>query len=170
MNNELYHYGIIGMKWGVRRYQNKDGSLTSAGKKRYSFQRDGSDRTVKKLNAFFDADKKYKANRTKSQDRKVNKLYQEYDKSAGKDVKKALKIGDIKAANSITAGRTYLKTLIDDVYRHSILNDVKALDKIDVGKEVAVEFLRDDSIGGVKVTIDGKSSTYTYFPEMKLKW
>ncbi len=35
MNNELYHHGILGQKWGVRRYQNADGSLTSAGKKRY---------------------------------------------------------------------------------------------------------------------------------------
>lgn len=33
-NGELYHWGVKGMKWGVRRYQNKDGSLTSAGKKR----------------------------------------------------------------------------------------------------------------------------------------
>lgn len=35
MNNYLQHYGIKGMKWGIRRYQNKDGSLTSAGKRRY---------------------------------------------------------------------------------------------------------------------------------------
>lgn len=34
--NELYHHGVKGMKWGVRRYQNKDGSLTAAGKKRQS--------------------------------------------------------------------------------------------------------------------------------------
>ena len=33
--NELYHHGVVGMKWGVRRYQNKDGSLTNAGKRRY---------------------------------------------------------------------------------------------------------------------------------------
>lgn len=34
--NELYHAGVKGMKWGVRRYQNKDGTLTDAGKKRYN--------------------------------------------------------------------------------------------------------------------------------------
>lgn len=32
----LYHWGIKGMKWGVRRYQNKDGTLTAAGKKHYA--------------------------------------------------------------------------------------------------------------------------------------
>lgn len=32
--NELYHHGILGQKWGVRRYQNTDGTYTSAGKAR----------------------------------------------------------------------------------------------------------------------------------------
>lgn len=34
MDGEIYHHGILGQKWGVRRFQNKDGSLTTAGKQR----------------------------------------------------------------------------------------------------------------------------------------
>lgn len=37
-NDELMHFGVKGTKWGVRRYQSKDGSLTNTGKKRYSEQ------------------------------------------------------------------------------------------------------------------------------------
>lgn len=48
--NELYHYGVKGMKWGVRRYQNYDGSYTRAGLKRFE----------NSLGEYEKADKRYK--------------------------------------------------------------------------------------------------------------
>lgn len=42
-NNELKHWGIKGMKWGIRKYQNEDGTLTPAGKKRYANAKRGYD-------------------------------------------------------------------------------------------------------------------------------
>lgn len=61
----IAHYGIRHMKWGVRRYQNPDGSLTDAGKKRY---RRDSGRLVK-LNESY-----------KQKQIKANKAYQKADR------------------------------------------------------------------------------------------
>lgn len=47
MENVLSHHGIKGQKWGVRRFRNKDGSLTPTGKKRYS---EGADANAKNRN------------------------------------------------------------------------------------------------------------------------
>lgn len=50
-NNELYHHGVKGMKWGVRRYQNKDGSYTKRGVERFKEAESRYDSAKKDFNS-----------------------------------------------------------------------------------------------------------------------
>lgn len=64
MNDELRHYGIKGQKWGRRRYQNEDGSLTSAGRERYN---DGGKMDLKETKKLVD-----KGNEVAKQSQRIN--------------------------------------------------------------------------------------------------
>lgn len=77
MNNELQHHGILGMKWGVRRYQNEDGSYTKKGLERYSEAKakyDQADAGVKSAKASGQDTKAARAGR-KAAKKELNKAY-----------------------------------------------------------------------------------------------
>ena len=95
MDDVLIHYGILGMKWGVRRYQNKDGSLTSAGKKRYSNNDDIKDAPQK--NTEEPKKKSVKDMSDEELRREVNRmqLEQSYLRMTGQNIEKGKSAAEI---------------------------------------------------------------------------
>lgn len=111
ISSDLYHHGIKGMRWGVRRFQDKNGRLTSAGKKRYSDDTTG-DSKPKKSKHRLKLEEEY---------RKLGLSEEEARKAADKRIKTE-KILAASAAVAVTACAAYivnkkLKDRIDGVIK-----------------------------------------------------
>ena len=116
--DELYHWGIKGMKWGVRRYQNKDGTLTPAGKKREKTRNDRFEEKTKRDNWSDDAKTAAEISRksvkqmSNAELRKLNErtqLEKQYAQLNKKDISKGQKIaGEIIGGAAKDVAKSYV--------------------------------------------------------------
>lgn len=161
--NELYHYGVLGMKWGVRRFQNKDGSLTAKGRARI-----GLDKYENEHNEDIVLKKGTKGTRLVSTDRyeeylkpeyggseKEGKKYLDSIKKSESDLdQKYLSVDGVRNSGRLNGTDFYTSWFTDEGYEplkaymdtYTLKKDVKVAS----GKKVVDELLKE--VGSYTVT------------------
>ena len=164
---ELRHFGIKGMKWGVRRYQNYDGSYTKAGMKRYSA---AMDKYEKKHAEYKDAKKsgvkgdalRLKKAKVKEAKREVKKHYKHLKLDKQADKGKILYASGKRITSDKTVTNTLTKigslSLAAAVYNKR----TNMLGNENVTKALAV-------IGGTSLAASGIKQAVDYVPQNQLR-
>ena len=154
-SDELSHHGILGQRWGIRRYQKKDGSLTPAGLKRY-----GSEANFKKIQraeatAKKEAEKaKYRA-RTEAEIAKINKKYKINKPDTKKEETKAKEETKEKEKSSKPKAKS-INEMTDDeirarINRIQLENQLKSLTPVQQTKgQKFVKMVSDTAVPAIK--------------------
>lgn len=156
--DELYHFGVKGQKWGVRRYQNEDGTLTDAGAKRYArdAREQGYDRYDSQSGTYYKTSKKngrsdlkVDANRYTKEDTERTKRLVDSTRQMNQNLKNANQNSINQANRRNKKDRMDLSSMTDQELRQQInrellerqYNDVFNEKKVSRGREFATSLL-----------------------------
>ena len=166
--NTLSHHGIKGQKWGVRRFQNSDGSLTPAGEKRYGTK-----------------EERMRAREKSKEDRARSKELKSSLKSAKKAYEQQKLKEKLLEENNIAKIYKNRKLFTDDelsqaIKRASLYNQMKSINKSSVDK--AVNFINKSTnvvntglnafsaynrVAGITNALSGKNTLPNFDPEVR---
>jgi len=139
--NEIYHHGVQGQRWGFRRYQNKDGSLTPAGKRRAEkLKAKYTELTGKRMRR---NPTKTKESKTKDESKKEEKSYKDLTNEELKKLTNRMNleknyldsVRNLEKATpkQISRGKRYMKSLSNDVAKPAFK---------EAGKELFTKWLK----------------------------
>ena len=137
-NSNLYHHGIKGMRWGIRRFQNRDGSLTPQGKRR---RRENDAEEAKQ-----------KAESTTSKPKSAKEMTNAELESAIRNLELQKRYNDLNRELNpqiVEKGKSFTKTVLDDAVKPAVVNAGREFMKdalVKMGKEALKDQVDPDSI------------------------